>query len=53
MRTYRVEFAGGPLWVFVTVLVITLLSFSIIFLPFAIAFLPTLYQLVEEERPSD
>jgi hypothetical protein len=52
MRTYRVEFAGNALFVFVNVLLITLLCLSIIGLPFGIVILPTLYQLVEEERPS-
>ncbi len=53
MRTYRVEFAQGPLSGFVTLLVITVLCFTVIGLPLAIGLFPTLYRIVEEGYDSE
>ncbi len=47
MKTYRIQFADAQ--PFLTILVITILSFTIIGIPYAIALLPTLYKIVEKD----
>ena len=53
MKTYRIEFADSAFMVVVYVVLLTMLSLTIIGIPWALSILPTLYRITEEKANSD
>lgn len=49
MKRYRIELVDGPIGAASKFIILTILCFSLIGLPLAVALLPTLYRVVEEE----
>ncbi len=50
MKRYRIEFAASPLGVVIEVVLITVACLTVILIPAVLAYIPTLYEIVQVEE---